>query len=129
MTHPDKPTPAPDAEEVRKMLDGVTDGPWFANLQVTPSQSGTIGIDALGKRLFGHLCDVVVRMRGAKVNFSEGEANARFIAWARTAVPALSAERDALAAERDQLEQDLADMRDNADTAFRRGYYAGRNGE
>jgi predicted RNase H-like nuclease (RuvC/YqgF family) len=32
-------------------------------------------------------------------------------------------------AERDQLEQDLADMRDNADSAFRRGYYAGRNGE
>jgi hypothetical protein len=28
----------------------------------------------------------------------------------------------------DQLEQDLSDMRDNAESAYRRGYYAGRNG-
>ena len=29
----------------------------------------------------------------------------------------------------DQLEQDLSDMRDNAESAYRRGYWAGGNGQ
>ena len=40
----------------------------------------------------------------------------------------LAAENATLRAERDQLEQDLSDMRDNAESAYRRGYWAGGNG-
>ena len=41
---------------------------------------------------------------------------------------AMEIELATLRAERDQLEQDLSDMRDNAESAYRRGYLAGGNG-
>ena len=39
----------------------------------------------------------------------------------------LAAENATLRAELDQLKQDLSDMRDNAESAYRRGYWAGVN--
>ena len=40
----------------------------------------------------------------------------------------LAAENAALREELDQLEQDLSNMRDNIESAYRRGYWAGGNG-
>ena len=36
---------------------------------------------------------------------------------------------ETLQSENDQLEQNLRDMSDNADSAYRRGYWAARNGQ
>ena len=44
------------------------------------------------------------------------------------AITALRARLAEVERERDQLEQDLSDMRDNAESAYRRGYFDRGNG-
>jgi uncharacterized small protein (DUF1192 family) len=48
--------------------------------------------------------------------------------YSAATITAQAAEIERLTAEKDQLEQDLSDMRDNAESAYRRGYGAGGNG-
>jgi hypothetical protein len=77
-------------ESVARMLDGVTEGPWLTrNLEN-----------------FGH--NVVHYIGGDKFNIrrvtkAHEEQDARFIAWAREAVPAMAARIAELTAERDAL--------------------------
>ena len=77
-------------QAVTALLDGVTPGPWAYNThrEVGPMHTGD-------DQAWGMICDPV-----CEVNFSATHmGNARFIAAARDLVPALLAERDALAAQ------------------------------
>ncbi len=80
-------------EAVEKMLEGVTPGPWrtFETGVYFDPNSGTWGGFDLR-------------------NSPNAESNARFIAWAREAVPALAAERDAIAARLAEVEAQKREM-------------------
>ena len=70
-------------EAVAKMLEGVTPGPLSVSSYAAAAGRGFYVM--AGDRFFAQT------WWGKQ---SEAEANARFIAWAREAVPALAAERD-----------------------------------
>ena len=83
-------------EAVAKMLDGVTDGPW-ATADITDwIMAGQMHVAQV--RGWGWLTGY--GSNGPRLSDEEAiavqKANARFIAYAREAMPALSAERDAL---------------------------------
>jgi len=105
-------------EEIEEMLRNVTPGPWTVD---GPPWNQVIWSSAENRVAF------MAHSNG--LDDDRDLANARFIAWAREAVPALRAALNDAQAERDELERDLSDMRDNAESAFRRGYHAGRSGE
>jgi chromosome segregation ATPase len=67
------------------------------------------------RRQVAGLAAEVVRLKASLVETHEELEEAR-------------AENERLTAEKDQLEQDLSDMRDNAESAYRRGYWARGNG-
>ena len=78
-------------EAVAALLDGVTEGPWH------------YGNDPEGSHKFSvHTADYF--FVALADNCAAEEANARFIAAARSLVPSLAAERDALAARVAELE-------------------------
>jgi uncharacterized coiled-coil protein SlyX len=119
MTHPDNPTPAgPSAEEVAKMLEGVTAGPWHYRPHQHDDWGVVRGGDLGDWGGYPHLCqardpdklDEPTLAAHRKSGEDPWGPNARFIAWARTAVPDLSAERDALAAERDRWTKNASDV-------------------
>ena len=75
-------------EAVAKMLEGVTPGPWVHD----PEEARQFHIysdDATGS-----IVATATGFQYAPRKPAEKLANARFIAWAREAVPALAAERD-----------------------------------
>ncbi len=83
-------------ENVARMLDGVTPGPWHAagppwNQIIYSSGENRVAFTAHSNGL----------------DDDRDIATARFIAWAREAVPALAAERDALAARLAEVEENL----------------------
>ena len=85
-------------EAVAKMLEGVTDGPW-ATADITDwVMAGQMHVAQV--RGWGWLTGY--GSNGPRLSGEEAiavqKANARFISYAREAVPALSAERNALAA-------------------------------
>ena len=89
-------------QAVTALLDGVTPGPWAYNThrEVGPMHTGD-------DQAWGMICDPV-----CEVNFSATHmGNTRFIAAARDLVPALLADRNALAA---QLA--AAELRDTQET-------------
>ena len=105
-------------ENVAKMLDGVTDGPWKTRrsylspdteIEIVPAKIG-----GKSKPPFGQWAELATVDKDYG-KFGCGKANARFIAWAREAVPALAAERDALAA---ALEAIKAQARSDAISEF-----------
>ncbi len=80
-------------EAVAQVLDGVTPGPWAVD---GPPYNQVIWSDAENRVAF------MAHSNG--LDDARDIANARFIAWAREAVPALAAERDALAARLAEVE-------------------------
>jgi hypothetical protein len=76
-------------EAVAKMMEGVTEGPWVFAIVSDDEDYGET-YEVRGQPDGDGWADVV--------SSSDDPDDARFIAWAREAVPALSAERDALAA-------------------------------
>jgi hypothetical protein len=91
------------AEAVARMLDGVTPGPW---VEFISDDGGQWTGWPLSIECTSIVDKTIVRPGGqwpyewdAKTSCDEACANARFIAWARDAVPALAAERDRLAAQ------------------------------
>jgi hypothetical protein len=86
-------------EAVAKVLEGVTPGPWAYNThrEVGPLHTGD-------DQAYGMICDAV-----CEVNFDADHlGNARFIAWAREAVPAIAAERDEWKARAEAAEAEVA---------------------
>jgi len=81
-------------EGVAEMLEGVTPGPWAYNThrEVGPLHTGD-------DQAYGMICDAV-----CEVNFDADHlGNARFISWAREAVPALAAKLAEVERDRDGL--------------------------
>jgi hypothetical protein len=70
-------------EAVAKMLEGVTPGPWRLD--------GDFGVDS--DAMHGYVANTGFGP-DTEDSVAEASANARFIAWAREAVPAIAAERD-----------------------------------
>ncbi len=85
-------------EAIAALLDGVTDGPWVWK---RAKIGGDCAIGPIGIVMAESFADI--RKAGECAN-DEAAANARFIAAARDLVPALAAERDALAARLAEVE-------------------------
>jgi hypothetical protein len=86
MTNPDI-TPA----GIANALEGVTDGPWAWNAR------GFVGpVSREDDQSYGMICDEV-----AECNHCDGaqDMNARFVAYARNALPLIAARLEALEAE------------------------------
>ena len=73
--------------QAREMLAGVTEGPWHLDMWRDGSDGGFAVLSPDGKCL--------CRPSEWPSNAAESAVNARFIAWARTGVPALIAELEA----------------------------------
>lgn len=99
---------------VAKMLEGVSRGPWlYSNsghlFRIIVSMAGQ-SVCLAGLHRFG--------LRGGLKCDGSPEANGRFIAWARDAVPALAADRNAWKARAEKAEADLAAMTAERDKWF-----------
>jgi hypothetical protein len=145
-------------EGVTALLENVTPGPWAwdgdpvkgANLfglagQAVISYAGYEGMwfsvydaetDAANARFIAAARELVPAL-AAEVRALQHDndalreaanAEAQENETQRETIAGLTARVEALTAEKDQLEQDLSDMRDNAESAYRRGYWAGGNG-
>jgi hypothetical protein len=88
------------AEAVAKMLGGVTPGPWW--VVEDRSTWGWVEVDGPSIKIASPTAATDLTDMDAQTR----RAEARFIAYAREAVPALAAERDALAARVAELESD-----------------------
>ena len=125
-------------------MNAGTPGPWISDavFSYTGHATRVAFPDRYGQpsetisRCFQNWKDALCKEQ--RISWANAEANARRVArlpQIEAEVLALTAENAELkasivelTAEKDQLEQDLSDMRDNAETAYRRGYYAGGNG-
>lgn len=84
---------APDisAENVARMLEGTTPLPWRFGVGRPLRNDGARSIMGADKRIaLIDMQTVVTRKDAWKVECAERDANARFIAWAREAVPAMA---------------------------------------
>lgn len=110
---------APLTDRIAAALEGVTEGPWGCNRY----------------RMFGPISDhddqsfgMVLEIGQCDYDGGTGDANARFIAAARTLLPEALEEITRLEFVIDQLQQELADASRNAESAYQRGYHSGGNG-
>jgi len=87
-------------EAVAKMLEGVTPGPWRLD--------GDFGVDS--DAMHGYVANTGFGP-DTEDSVAEASANARFIAWAREAVPAIAAERDEWKARAEAAEAEVARLR------------------
>jgi chromosome segregation ATPase len=90
-------------ENTARMLDGVTEGPWKPTWIAQETSDWCIHAHGSPWQL-AYLAD-----GGLRTGFNT-EANARFIAWAREAVPALAAENAALKADVRTYQDTVRDM-------------------
>lgn len=104
-------------DAVKKLLDGVTPGPWQSDgvfmdrdHEVRVAMPDDCGVPMATIAEAFHNWNDVTDIAERRISWKEAEANARFIAAARDLVPALLAERDAL---RGKLEAAVA-IADNA---------------
>jgi hypothetical protein len=74
-------------EAVARMLDGVTPGPWRNFMGDICADDDELVLAALGRSCNARSSEY----RTLRPKSAEFQANARFIAWAREAVPALAA--------------------------------------
>jgi hypothetical protein len=78
-----------DAETVAKMLQGVSPGPWTAD--VTDPSDVVVWASPGPQQNDELIANIGHTFQPVRVAFDCDAANARFIAWARDAVPALAA--------------------------------------
>jgi hypothetical protein len=85
-------------ENVARMLEGVTDGPWQADSAFCRdgqarrvSLPDRLGVPAATIAECAENWHEAEEYGETRISWKEAEANARFIAWAREAVPALAA--------------------------------------
>jgi hypothetical protein len=104
-------------ENVARMLEGVTPGPWKATCSIIHGkQYGGFWVEGPDEDDGeGNMCPAMIPISGsggarsytrevvAEQIHDHNDANARFIAWAREAVPALAARLAEVEAERDGL--------------------------
>ena len=108
-------------EEARKMLEGVTPGPWMASSSVlTNDGNRAVTADDTGIA-WVHSQTPYSRGDGRRHECEEREANARFIAWCREGVPALLARLEAAEAEVEKLRGALDDLLDAITATDRHG--------
>jgi hypothetical protein len=105
-------------ENVERMLEGVTEGPWRSDSAFCrDNQARRVALPDRFGVPSATIAECVENWHEAeeynepRVSWKEAEANARFIAYARQAVPALAAERDALAVRLAEVEAERDEER------------------
>ena len=97
-------------EAIAALLDGVTEGPWAAD--VSDPSDVVVWAETPAKSTDEFVANIGRRVQRVSIAFDIDAANARFIAAARELVPALAAENAALKAEVARLEKIAQDASD-----------------
>jgi hypothetical protein len=93
-------------EGVAAMLDGVTPGPW----RIKDCESYGDRCKMFYQEVWNDETDILVTTEVTRAHNDGGQKNLRFIAWARDAVPALSARLAEVEKERDKAQSFGQDM-------------------